>query len=84
MRTTLNINDAILRELRARAKDTGRPIREVVEEALAVGLAHGSPRRRTKPFKVKPHRLGLKPGFHGVSLNQLYDQVEAEDNTSAT
>jgi len=78
MRTTLDINDAILRDLRACAQERRRPFREVVEETLALGLAQQS-KRPTKPrFVVTPHRLGLKPGFRGVSLNQLYDQIEAE------
>lgn len=78
MRTTLDINDALLRELRRRAAATGRPFRGVVEEALAVGLAAGSKPVRQKSFRVRPHALGLKHGFRGISLNQLYDQIEAE------
>ncbi|OIR18594.1 antitoxin VapB33 [mine drainage metagenome] len=79
MRTTLGINDALLRELRRRAAESGRPFRAVVEETLQLGLARASqPARAQRPFRVRPHALGLKPGFRGVSLNQLYDQVEAE------
>jgi hypothetical protein len=78
MRTTLDINDAVLRDLRARAREKGCPFRQVVEDALALGLAQESKGGSRRRFEVKPHRLGLKPGFGGVSLNQLYDQLEAE------
>lgn len=78
MRTTLDINDALLRDLRARAAEKRRPFREVVEETLAMGLAQQSKVSSRPRFKVTPHGLGLKPGFRGVSLNQLYDQMEAE------
>ena len=78
MRTTLSINDVILRELRERAVASGRPFRAVVEESLEIGLAHLSKPRSHQRFQVRPHRLGLKPGFQGVSLNQLYDQIESE------
>jgi len=78
MRTTLGINDALLRELRRRAAAAGRPFREVVEETLAHGLAASARPARSRAFRVRPHALGLKPGFRGVSLNQLYDQIEAE------
>ena len=79
MRTTLNINDAILQELRERAQTQGRPFREVVEEALSLGLVQLSKTaQKKKQFTVKPHSLGLKSGFHAVSLNQLYDQLETE------
>jgi hypothetical protein len=79
MRTTIDISDATLRELRRRAKATGRPFREVVDESLKLGLARLSKPARGKRFRVKPHPLGLKPGFRGTSLNQMYDQIEAED-----
>lgn len=78
MRTTLGINDALLRELRRRAAATGRPFREVVEETLARGLAAGDKPGRSRAFRVRTHALRLKPGLRGVSLNQLYDQIEAE------
>lgn len=79
MRTTVDINDATLRELRRRAQATGQPFREVMDESLKLGLARLSKPTRGKRFRVKPHPLGLKPGFRGTSLNQLYDQLEAED-----
>jgi hypothetical protein len=78
MRTTLGINDALLRELRRRATAAGRPFRQVVEETLARGLAAADKPERSRAFRVRPHALGLKPGFRGVSLNQIYDQIEAE------
>jgi hypothetical protein len=78
MRTTLNISDALLRELRKQAAATSRPFREVVEETIALGLAQRSSPRRRRPFTVRPHALGVKPGFRNLSSNQLYDQIEAE------
>ena len=78
MRTTVSINDVTLRELREQAVSSGTSFREVVERSLEIGLAHlAKPRSRGK-FRVRPHPLGLKAGFQGVSLNQLYDQIEAE------
>lgn len=78
MRTTIDINDAILRDLRQCAEERGRPFRQVVEEVLALGLARHSKSGARPRFTVKAHKMGLKPGFRGVSLNQLYDQIETE------
>ena len=78
MRTTLTINDALLKELRARAAETGLPFRRVVEEAIAAGLNHQSTRAARPAYRVRPHPLRLKAGFRNLSLNQVYDQVEAE------
>lgn len=80
MRTTIDISDALLKELRELAESSGRPFRKVVEEVLGLGLARVASPNPGRRFRVKPHPLGLKPGFHGVSLNQLYDQLEAEES----
>jgi hypothetical protein len=83
MRTTLSINDALLVELRKRADSTGKPFRAVVEETLQAGLARSGASTRKRRFRVQPHPLELKPGLGSVSLNQLYDQVEAEDSVKS-
>ena len=81
MRTTLDINDALLKELRRKAELAGRPFRAVVEETLALGLARQSGRGMSrKAYRVTPHPLNIKAGFRGISLNQIYDQIEAEDS----
>jgi hypothetical protein len=78
MRTTVDINDALLRELRARASRTGRPFRAVLEETLQRGLA--AVRGRRRGVRIKPLRLGVRPAVLGMSLNQVYDQLEVESD----
>ena len=78
MRTTIDINNALLKELRQRAAETGQPFRQVVEETLQIGLA-GKANVAGKP-RLKTHAVGIKPAYRGVSLNQLYDQLEAENH----
>lgn len=80
MRTTINISDALLRQLRERAAQSGRPVREILERSLELGLARLDTAPGRRKFRVRPHRLGMKPGFRGVSLNQLYDQIESEQS----
>ena len=38
MRTTLTVDDALLRQLRQKALDSGKPFKQVVNEALRAGL----------------------------------------------
>jgi hypothetical protein len=75
----LSINDAILQQLRTEAQRSGKSFRAVVEEVLLLGLTSLSKKGRRKKFHVRTHAIGLKVGFQGVSLNQIYDQIEAED-----
>ena len=84
MRTAVNINDAILRELRERARIEDRPFRDVLDHTLQIGLAHLDTHEPRAAFRVKAHALGIKPGFRGMSMSQLYDQIEAEDTARGT
>lgn len=77
MRTTLNISDALLEELKDRSRRTGRPIRQVVEQVLRRGLS-AEEESSSMPVKIEPFCLGLKPAYRGMSMNQIYDQLEAE------
>jgi len=77
MRTTININDALLDELKKRAADRKRPFREVLEETLQRGLASST--APSDPIRIETAPVGVKPAYTGLSMNQLYDQIEAED-----
>ena len=77
MRTTININDAILSELKDIARQRRRPLREVVDETLKRGLAASIP--TGKAVTLPKFDIGIKAAYRGMSLNQLYDQIEAED-----
>jgi len=76
MRTTVDINDALLRDLRRKAGSEGRPFKQVVEDVLHRGL--GRERGLSESVKIPVYDVGLKPAFRSASLNQLYDQLEAE------
>ncbi len=78
MRTTINISDGILSELRERARLRKRPFREIVEETIQRGLAN-LPSSSEKSVSVKTYRVGIKPAYQGLSMNQLYDQIESEN-----
>jgi plasmid stability protein len=76
MRTTLNISDALLAELRSRANETGRPMNATIEEVLQRGLSAEA--LQQKPRELRTFRIGVKPAYLGMSMNQIYDQLEAE------
>ena len=78
MRTTIDISDGLLGELRELARKRGRPFREILEETIQRGLGAASSTSR-KRVRIQTHRVGIRAAYQGMSLNQLYDQLEAED-----
>ncbi len=79
MRTTIDISDALLRQVKEQAGKSGLPIKRVFEQLLSLGLNQMEHAATPRKYRVKTHPLGLKQAFRGQSMNQLYDQMEAED-----
>jgi len=78
MRTTLTIDDDLAGLLKRRARELGRPFKDVVNAALRAGLGeHAKPRPQAAP-KTIPHSFGFRPGIDLDKLNQLADELEAE------
>ncbi|MEU4762498.1 hypothetical protein AB0H12_04540 [Actinosynnema sp. NPDC023794] len=53
-----------------------RPMKQVVNDALRKALA--SPVTRQEPYRLKPHRSAVRPGFDLAGLNRLADELEDE------
>ena len=77
MRTTLNLDDALMREVKVLARGTGKTMTAVIEDALRERLA-----RRRAPVPVPQFRLptvggnGLLPGVdldNNAALRDLMD-----------
>ncbi|MGD9634669.1 MAG: ribbon-helix-helix protein, CopG family [Pirellulales bacterium] len=82
MRTTLQIDDQLYREVKEAAAETGRTLTAVVEDALRLAL---SVRKRTiesKPFKLPVLDLGKTlPGVDLDNSAALLDLMEADDDS---
>lgn len=78
MRTTIDISDAILGDLRRLANQSNRSFKDVVSETLQRGLANNGVQQSKKRITVKPQAVGIKPAIRAMSMNQLYDQIEAQ------
>ncbi|HIG30439.1 MAG TPA: hypothetical protein EYQ50_22630 [Verrucomicrobiales bacterium] len=72
--TTLDISDALFKEIRERSEKTGQPFPRVVKEILEAGLAHFSKVQTRRKYRVPTHDLKMKPGFRNLSMNQAWDQ----------
>lgn len=61
MRTTLNIDDDLLEQLRHQAASTHRNVSDLVNEILAAELSSSS--GSAAPFRQKTFALGARPGI---------------------
>ena len=78
MRTTLTIDDALLRQLRQKALVSGKPFKQVVNETLQAGLrpAQAAPR---EPYRCPTVSIGgLAPGVELTQANELAAALEDE------
>ena len=50
----------------------------ILNETLERGFS-SPPKRKTK-VHIKTHAVGIRPAYRGMSMNQMYDQLEAEDH----
>ena len=78
MRTTLTIDDVLLRQLRQKALDSGKPFKQVVNEALRAGLNPAAVARR-EPYRCPTFSIGaVAAGVDLTKASQLAAALEDE------
>jgi len=80
MRTTLTLDDDVLDKAKAVAAKLRTPFRRVVNEALRSGLQTVGNPPKTKVYRTRPHKLGLKAGRDLDNIQALLAQIEGEDH----
>jgi hypothetical protein len=79
MRTTVTLDEDVVRELKSRAKKADKSFKEVLNDCLRLAFSFSrSSIRKLKPFQVRPHSSAFRPGIDSEKLNQLSDQLEVE------
>lgn len=80
MRTTLDIDDDLLRAAKKAAAERGVPLRRIVEESLALALRQRG-RRGRKPARLqwKVTRGPAAPGVDFADRDRLYEVMEGRD-----
>lgn len=63
MRTTLTVDDLIMRELKEKAHQTGKPLKQVINATLEVGLRNLEKQHHQQTFTQKTFSLGFQPTF---------------------
>lgn len=75
MRTTVDINEDLLKQLRRRADEQGLPFREVLTQVIRRGLA-ATTKPKVEPFVMPTHSFG---GFNIDVTKALSIAFELED-----
>lgn len=79
MRTTLTIEPDVAQLLRQEIRRSDKSMKAVVNDALRIGLGMRGKTAQTSRYEVQPHAFGFKPGIDINRLNQLADELEAEE-----
>jgi hypothetical protein len=80
MRTTLTLDDDVATKLRQLAHRRRLPFKEVVNTVLRRGLAApGRAGEGPRSFRVETFRSALRAGIDPMRLNQLADELDAEN-----
>jgi Arc/MetJ family transcription regulator len=76
MRTTIDVNDALLRRAKQRAAKDGTTLRELVEAALRRYLAGGGAPRREYELRWRAESGQLLPGVRIEDRDALLDILD--------
>ena len=78
MKTTLNVDDHLMRELKRRAADTGRTMTEIVESALRDLLSREAAPESRQAFDWVTVAGTARPRVDISDRNALYDLMDPE------
>ena len=76
MRTTLTIEDQLAQDLKRAAQSSGKPLKQLVNEALRAGL-RSMENPPPRPYRLEPAALGHpRPGIDLDQALRLADNLE--------
>jgi hypothetical protein len=78
MRTTVTIDSDVAALLREEMERSRLPFKQVLNAAVRRGLRPDCSASRP-PVRTRPHDFGFKPGIDLDRLNQVADELEAEE-----
>jgi hypothetical protein len=77
MRTTMTLDDDVLKAARRRAREEDRPLKDVINEALRQGLALGAkPATPRYVFRLRTVEGRLLPGVDLTDRDKLFELME--------
>ena len=79
MRTTLTLEDDLVAQIHTLRRVDGLSFKGAVNQLLRAGIQCRTQPPKARRYRTKPKKLGLRAGFDPGKLNQLADEMEAEE-----
>jgi len=79
MRTTLTLDKDVAEQAKKLVAKLGKPFKQVVNEALRIGLDQLKRPAKRKPYVTKPHTMGVRPGINLDNIAEVIEQIEGPD-----
>ena len=80
MRTTLTIDEDVAARIEELRRREGLPLKRVINSLLRDGLRSHQRPPAARKYSSKPRKLRLRPGYDPEKLNQVVDELEAEEH----
>jgi hypothetical protein len=81
MRTTLTLDPDVAARAKKGAATLNKSFKEFINTALRAGLDEILPPKASKPYRTKPHPMGLRPRFTYDNISELMAAPEGEDHS---
>ena len=81
MRTTLTLDPDVAAKAKKGAAKLHRPLKEIINAALRIGLDEVLKPKTPQPYQTKPRPLGLRRGFSYDNISELIASAEGEDHS---
>ena len=83
MRTTLTIDDDLIAQIEDLQRREGLSFKGAVNYLLRAGIQYQAQPPKAKRHRTQSRKLGLRSGIDPTKLNQLLDEIEADNFLSA-
>ena len=76
MRTTLTLDEDVVKLVQQEVRRSGEPMKQTVNRLLRSGLLHGQSTPAPKPFKVRSKKLGIPREWTSGSIEDLLEILD--------
>ena len=79
MRTTVTIDDDLVAQIESLRRREGLSFKGALNQLLRAGLQYQGQPPKPRRYRTPTRKLGLRVGLDATKLNQLVDELEAEE-----